>query len=536
MSWFHRQNIAVKLLLSFLTVLLLTTGLGVFSLVQMDRVNQSATEASVKWLPAIRTVITLEKALARVRSTEFQHMLADAAGKASLEKALQERYAEFDQLQSEFEALDLTPEERATFAQLRRTLAAFLAENRKIIALSREGHTDEALALTRGESLKAYRAVDGHFAALRKASVEGGDAADRRADAVYDASRGWILALLAASIAIGTLLAVFIARAVSRPLTEAAHLARRVADSDLTAQVHLRAGGEVGQLLRALDEMTGSLSRVVGDVRGSVGVISGAAREIANGNADLSSRTESQASSLQQTAASIEQLTATVRQNADNARQANQLVGQASAHAQQGGAVVGQVVSTMGAIQGSSRRIADITGVIDSIAFQTNILALNAAVEAARAGEQGRGFAVVAAEVRSLAQRSASAAKEIKELIADSSLKVDGGVALVEQAGATMEDIVASVRQVAEIMSGITAASQEQRTGIEEVNRAVTEMDAITQQNAALVEEAAAATQSLQQQAQALERAVQVFRLRDGGARPGPTASLAPMAPRALLA
>jgi methyl-accepting chemotaxis protein len=251
----------------------------------------------------------------------------------------------------------------------------------------------------------------------------------------------------------------------------------------------------------------------VGQVRTGSETIDVATREIAAGNADLSARTETQASSLQQTASSMEELTQTVKQNAENARQANQLVVSASDFALKGGAVVSQVVDTMGAIKESSRKIVDIIGVIDGIAFQTNILALNAAVEAARAGEQGRGFAVVAAEVRNLAQRSAGAAREIKDLINNSVEKVDTGSKLVDEAGATMDQIVNSVKHVAGIMSEITAASQEQSTGIEEINRAVSHMDEMTQQNAALVEQAAAAAYSMQDQAQRLSQAVSVFNL-----------------------
>jgi len=259
--------------------------------------------------------------------------------------------------------------------------------------------------------------------------------------------------------------------------------------------------------------MNESLARTVGHVRAGSETIDVASREIAMGNADLSARTETQASSLQETASSMEELTQTVKQNAENAKEANQLVVSASDFALKGGAVVSQVVDTMGSIKESSRKIVDIIGVIDGIAFQTNILALNAAVEAARAGEQGRGFAVVASEVRSLAQRSASAAKEIKTLINDSVEKVEAGGKLVDEAGATMGQVVTSVKQVADIMADITAASLEQSTGIEEINHAIAQMDEVTQQNAALVEQAAAAAQSMQDQANQLAQAVSVFNL-----------------------
>ncbi|MBR7791895.1 MCP four helix bundle domain-containing protein [Undibacterium sp. FT147W] len=315
------------------------------------------------------------------------------------------------------------------------------------------------------------------------------------------------------ALCIGALIAWILTNSITKPLSEALGLAETVASGDLCSDVVVAGNDEVSSLLLALKNMNSSLAATVGKVREGTETITFAAQEIASGNADLSQRTESQASSLEETASSIEELTSTVKQNADNARQANQLVVSATGVAVKGGAVVGQVVNTMGSIKDSSRKIVDIIGVIDGIAFQTNILALNAAVEAARAGEQGRGFAVVAAEVRNLAQRSAGAAKEIKSLIDDSVDKVDQGSKLVDEAGKTMDEIVTSVQHVADIMSEIAAASQEQSAGIEQVNLAITQMDEMTQQNAALVEQAAAAAESMEEQAVELARAVSVFKL-----------------------
>lgn len=317
----------------------------------------------------------------------------------------------------------------------------------------------------------------------------------------------------AVALFIGGVFSWSITRSITAPLNFAVSVTNRVAAGDLTSHIDSNEKDEIGQLLTALKEMNASLARTVGQVRIGTDMIAVASSEIATGNADLSSRTESQASSLEETASSMEQLTDTVRQNADNARQANQLAVSASGVALKGGGVVSQVVETMGSIKASSNKIVDIIGVIDGIAFQTNILALNAAVEAARAGEQGRGFAVVASEVRNLAQRSAAAAKEIKSLIGDSVEKVDVGSRLVDDAGKTMDEIVSSVKRVADIMREITAASQEQSAGIEEVNQAIGQMDEMTQQNAALVEQAAAAAESLQDQAVTLTQAVSIFKL-----------------------
>ena len=323
---------------------------------------------------------------------------------------------------------------------------------------------------------------------------------------------GAIAALLAC------VLAFLLNRNITTPLREAVTLAQRVAKGDLSSHIVVRSKDETGELIAALRDMNAALVTIVGDVRGGTDTIATASAQIAAGNMDLSSRTEQQASSLEETASSMEELTAAVKQNADNAQAARTLAASASTVAVQGGAVVADVVQTMGSINASSRKIADIIGVIDGIAFQTNILALNAAVEAARAGEQGRGFAVVATEVRNLAQRSASAAKEIKGLIDDSVDKVDAGNKLVEQAGATMQQVVDSVQRLSGIIGEITDASEEQRVGIEQVNEAITQMDQVTQQNAALVEEAAAAANAMQEQAQQLSQSVQVFRLQEAGA------------------
>ena len=322
-----------------------------------------------------------------------------------------------------------------------------------------------------------------------------------------------VMLLTVLLISIGILVAIMISRSITTPLQQAINAAGKVAAGDLTTVIDTSGKDEVAQLMHALSAMTDALRTIVSQVQQGTHAIADAASEISTGNLDLSARTEQQAGSLEETAASVEQLTATVKQNAENARQANQLSLTASEVAVKGGDVVSQVVATMGSINDSSKKIVDIIGVIDSIAFQTNILALNAAVEAARAGEQGRGFAVVAAEVRNLAQRSAAAAKEIKALIGDSVEKVSVGAKLVGQAGSTMDEVVASIKRVTVIMSEITTASQEQHAGIDQVNHAIIEMDHTTQQNAALVEQAAAAAESMMDQAAALARVVDTFKL-----------------------
>ncbi|WP_286900010.1 methyl-accepting chemotaxis protein [Achromobacter sp. UBA2119] len=334
--------------------------------------------------------------------------------------------------------------------------------------------------------------------------------------ALYNTVRAIMIALAIAGVAVGMLLGWQVTRGIVRPLGEAVSAARQVAAGDLTTEIRVVTRDETGDLMGALKAMNESLARIVKDVRDGCENIASASSQIAQGNADLSQRTEEQASSLEQTAASMEELTSTVQQNANNASEADRLVSQASNVAVRGGEVVEGVVQTMSAISDSSRRIADITGVIDGIAFQTNILALNAAVEAARAGEQGRGFAVVAGEVRTLAQRSAVAAKEIKALIDESVTRVEGGSRQVDEAGRTMREVVDSVRQVATLVREISGASEEQSTGIGQVNQAVSQMDTVTQQNAALVEEAAAAAASMQEQATRLAQEVRRFKVDAG--------------------
>jgi len=352
--------------------------------------------------------------------------------------------------------------------------------------------------------------------------------ADTSIDAIVVSATRILIGLGIVALAIGAACGWLLTRSITRPLAHAVGLARQVASGDLTADIRAESRDEVGDLVLALKTMNDNLLKTVTEVRAGTETIVTASQQIASGNLDLSSRTEQQASSLEETASSMEELTSTVRQNADNARQANVLAKNASQIAAHGGEVVSQVVATMASINASSKKIGDIIAVIDGIAFQTNILALNAAVEAARAGEQGRGFAVVASEVRNLAQRSAAAAKEIRGLISDSVTKVEAGGRLVDEAGVTMQEIVQGIGRVTDIMADITLASAEQSTGIEQVNEAITQMDGVTQQNAALVEEAAAAAASLQEQATTLAQLVSVFNVGHGA--PAGTRHAAPSA------
>jgi methyl-accepting chemotaxis protein len=375
-----------------------------------------------------------------------------------------------------------------------------------------EGGSGGAVAVINAEETPTWRDLKAKLLDLRK--LKDGEAAGKRDElAAFRMHAIYVGITGAAGAVLGFLLALGISRSIVRPLRHAVVAADAVAAGDLTQAIQAEGRDETAQLLQSLGRMNAQLRDVIGKIRVASESVSIASGEIASGNADLAQRTSAQAGSVDQTASSMEELTSTVKQNADNAKQANQLAASASAVAVRGGAVVGEVVSTMNGINDSSKKIADIIGVIDGIAFQTNILALNAAVEAARAGEQGRGFAVVASEVRGLAQRSAAAAKEIKDLIEDSVHKTEAGAVLVSRAGTTMDEVVASVKRVTDIMAEITSATIEQSAGIELVNQAIAQMDSTTQQNAALVEQEAAATKSLDEQARQLASAVAVFKV-----------------------
>ncbi|WP_371438841.1 methyl-accepting chemotaxis protein [Polaromonas sp.] len=514
MQAFYNLKISTKLLVSFFAVLTLTAFLGIFSIFELSKVNRMSTDLATNWMPSTRALLEMKALMGRYRAQEAQHVLATSeAEMAGYEKSMADTWDVWQKNRAEYEKLISEPEEKAIYPEYSKVLALYAQEHDKITGLSRAQKTDDARAMIRGESLRLNRELIVLVDKLVKLNVDGGTRASETADAAYTQAKAWVVSLLLGSIVLGVALALWIARIISRPLSEAVKVAETVAAGDLSSRIEVSSKDETGQLMQALKAMNDSLSKVVGEVRHGTDTIATASSQIASGNQDLSSRTEEQASSLEETAASMEELTSTVKQNADNARQANQLAVSASSVAVRGGSVVAEVVDTMGAINASSRKIVDIIGVIDGIAFQTNILALNAAVEAARAGEQGRGFAVVAAEVRNLAQRSAAAAKEIKVLIDDSVEKVEAGGKQVSEAGKTMDEIVDSVKRVTDIMAEITAASQEQTSGIEQINQAITQMDQVTQQNAALVEEAAAAAASLQEQASGLSQAVSVFRL-----------------------
>jgi methyl-accepting chemotaxis protein len=470
--------------------------------------NEESSLASDMRLSVDDRMIALRNVVLLDEPTEIQAQIervrTQTRNYATAEKKLRETFATFG----------IQDDESKMLADIQQQSEAAQPLIEKIETLGLANKNAEATKILIGDLRTVQGKWQAGLVALIASEKRQNDEATAAADATYTFARNLMLGLSAAAVVFGMAIAVVITRSITRPIQRAVSIAQTVAAGDLTSRIEVQGADETSMLLTALKAMNDSLALIVGQVRAGTDTISTASQEIAAGNLDLSSRTEEQASSLEETASSMEELTSTVKQNADNARQANNLAASASEVAGKGGAVIADVVDTMGAIHASSKKIVEIIGVIDGIAFQTNILALNAAVEAARAGEQGRGFAVVATEVRNLAHRSAAAAKEIKTLIGDSVAKVESGTQLVDQAGETMTAVVDSVRRVSDIISEITAASREQSLGIDQINQAIMQMDSVTQQNAALVEESAAAAESLQGQAAQLAEVVGKFVLK----------------------
>ena len=509
-------KIGVKLGIAFLIAAMLTVFLGLIAQLQLSNVAQTTRDLATIDLPGVEMGSSIRNLINDIRRAEARILISEtpqeideqAARIAKAQKSLAEVEAKIQPV------MDSDTEKKA-FANYQQHRDTWLAASQKIVEAARSGPDGlkQALGSYKTDSSVAFNAALADVSAINEYNSKAAAASWSQAQVVAGNARLVVMAAIVLSVLLCGFLALLITRSITRPLAAGVAMAEAVAGGDLSMQVHSNGKDELAQLLRALGVMKDGLSTVVTKVRqGSEGVAA-ASSEIAQGNHDLSARTEQQASALEETAASMEELSATVKQNADSARQANQLASSASTVAVSGGDVVGQVVQTMKGINESSRKIGDIISVIDGIAFQTNILALNAAVEAARAGEQGRGFAVVASEVRSLASRSAEAAKEIKSLINTSVERVEQGTALVDKAGATMTEVVSSIRRVTDIMGEISAASSEQSAGVSQIGEAVVQMDHTTQQNAALVEQMAAAASSLKSQAQDLVEVVAVFKL-----------------------
>ncbi|HEX8406968.1 MAG TPA: methyl-accepting chemotaxis protein [Duganella sp.] len=521
MNFLTHTRIGTRLAIAFAIVLLLAVVATTVGLVNA-RSNAAATRQMMEqplakerlvsdWYVLIYSAVARTELISRSKDDTLPVVFADTIAASTKRGA---------ELIVKIKELLTTDEERKLFDNAMVLRNAYQKTKTDVSDIRKTGDDAGAEAAYTNKFLPAADAYKNKVNELLLFQRKAIDDTARAIDAANDRSNTLLMALTVLMVAIGSVAAWIISRSITVPLQSAVDIATTVANGDLTTRFDAPTSrSEIGNLMTALKGMNDALRNVVSQVQDGTKTIASASNEIAAGNMDLSQRTEEQASSLEETASSMEELTSTVRQNAENARQANQLAHAASDVAERGGSIVGQVVNTMGSINDSSRKIFDIISVIDGIAFQTNILALNAAVEAARAGEQGRGFAVVASEVRNLAQRSAAAAKEIKELIGNSVEQVDIGSKLVQQAGSTMNEVVDSVRRVTDIMGEITSASSEQSIGIDQVNTAITQMDQVTQQNAALVEEAAAAAASMQEQAERLADVASSFRLGEDDVR-----------------
>ncbi|AVT03724.1 methyl-accepting chemotaxis protein [Paracidovorax avenae] len=512
-NWMMRT----KLLAGFGLVLVIACIVSLLGVANLSSMNDRSTEMSRKSLPSVAASGTISRNLSALRIARLGLILTGP--NSPMPQAIATVESASTALNASVEAaapLFTSAEERTLYTELRNQVAAYSSTLPEQLQHARNNDIAAVRAIFVGPAGVAYRAANKALDDLIAINNKGSDLAAERAAATYREGRLQLAVGLVAMIALSAVIAVLLAGNLSRRARQGVDAALRMARGELGHPVKATGKDELAQMMQALEATRVHLHTTVGSVRQNAEAVATASAEISQGNQDLSGRTESQASALEQTAASMEELGTTVQQNADSARQANQLAKNAALVAVQGGEVVGQVVETMKGINESSRQIADIIQVIDSIAFQTNILALNAAVEAARAGEQGRGFAVVASEVRSLAGRSADAAKEIKNLIGASVERVTAGNALVDQAGATMQEIVGAINRVTDIMGEISAASVEQASGVNQVGEAVTQMDRATQQNAALVEEMAAAAGSLKKQAEDLVRGVATFQLGDG--------------------
>jgi methyl-accepting chemotaxis protein len=520
---FANFKLRTRLALGFGVICAMLIVVLVLAMTMLGRVNQGTKDIVQQHMPKIEAATGILDETNNISVALRNMMLNDDAAdrKLQTEKVMKARSA-IQSLIDKDHAEGATGAERELANKTAENNIKFVKDQDELLKRIGAGDLDGAKAYLNDAFrplLLTYKKVLNEQIKIQKAAVAG---AAESAQATYSETQLLMSGLGAAILLLAAAIAWGISTSITRPVARALEVANTVAAGDLTSRIEVRTGDEMGQLLQALKGMNESLARTVQTVRSGTETIATASSEVAAGSQDLSARTEQQAGSLEETASSMEELTSTVKQNADNARQANMLAESASSVAARGGAVIEQVVGTMREIHDASGKIADIIGVIDGIAFQTNILALNAAVEAARAGEQGRGFAVVASEVRNLAQRSAAAAKEIKGLIIDSNGKVADGSKLVSEAGSTMREIVDSVRRVTDIMTEITAASHEQSGGIEQINQAITQMDEVTQQNAALVEQTSAAAEAMQDQAARLAQAVSVFRVDGGVQAPAP--------------
>ncbi|MER2601087.1 MAG: methyl-accepting chemotaxis protein [Candidatus Competibacter phosphatis] len=531
------MKLSTKLISLFSVITLIMVAIGLIGVRGQGAINDMLNSMYDNNLAPIVNIANANmQAIYHNRNVYYYAVEEERSKMADIKKGMDTQEAKMKELLDKYRKTSLTEPEKALLAKFDAAWPPYKAAVEKALPLSYAGKNDEAMALVNGEVTQTFQVVDDVLTEMVNFNEKLGKQAYDDSDVVYFQGRNLSLGLLLGGLLISIIGALWLIRDILRNVggepAEMAGITGQIAGGDLTVRF-TDTGKETG-IYAAMRDMAGQLKDMVSQVTHATSQVNSAAAEISQGSADLSQRTEEQASALEETASSMEELTSTVKQSADNAGQANQLAAAARTQAEQGGQVVDQAVVAMSAINQSSRKIADIIGVIDEIAFQTNLLALNAAVEAARAGEQGRGFAVVAGEVRKLAQRSADAAKEIKALITDSVAKVEDGGRLVDRAGQTLKEIVGSVKKVSDIVAEIAAASREQANGIEQVNKAILQMDQVTQQNAALVEQTAAASQSMGEQARELQGLMDFFKLDSTSAAAAGRASKVAHPPKAM--
>jgi methyl-accepting chemotaxis protein len=510
MQWFYNLKISTKLLTSFIAVLSLTVVMGAFSIIELAKVNDTSTEMKENWIPSMRTASGMRFYMAQYRTREARHVLSEDKDKASIETQIGQSHADTQKRLEQYGALISSPEERQLYDSVSADMTTYYNLSKTLLELSRQDQVEQARTLLNGESKVVFDRISDTLARLVQLNDDGAGAASAEGDRVYASARVAIVSVLIVALLLGLFMAWFVSRIISRPLKQAAEMAQRLADGDLTARLDVTSRDETGQLVGAMQNMVGKLSRIIGEVRHAADGLASASEEVSATAQSMSQATSEQAASVEETSASIEQMSASINQNTDNAKVTDGMASKAAREAGEGGKSVDQTVAAM-------KKIAQRIGIIDDIAYQTNLLALNAAIEAARAGEHGKGFAVVAAEVRKLAERSQIAAQEIGELSTSS-------VDLAERAGALLGEMVPSITKTSDLVQEISAASEEQAAGVAQINIAMVQLNQVTQQNASSSEELAATAEEMSSQAEQLQRAMAFFTLESESSETAPMA------------